>query len=845
VLTSKKKNATQSSIARLPIRHRATPISAAVCAALYAVPSASPAQQAPPQSPQSTDTLQEVIVTATRREQSLESVPYSLTAITADQIQNTGVTDIASLAAQVPGLSMFDFGARLSGATSPIIRGLNATGESVTRPFRSFEQAPVGTYIDNSPIDGYFQLQDVQRVEVLRGPQGTLYGAGTLGGAIRVIPTAPVLGKLEAQVEGGVGTLAHSDGVAYSASAIINIPLGDTLAFRLSGKYDHEPGFVDVYGIVQRTGSQFYGIPVLADPTDPVDSPAIYYGKKDWNYQDTFTGRASLLWKPSDKFSAQLALTYSDLNGVGGPVTNPKYQGGQYFIDPRITFPAGGDYKYLASFNQPFWRDTSLASLDLSYDSGFATISATTSYYTTDGMEQDEGTYGVGGYPGFNAYYGGTPFNPRFVYGQWFTDNAYTFTQEVRLISNTAPDKKFDYVLGVFYENQTRHGNWYTSTPGSYERSVAQGCTNYYYYGASFPNCLMLVGPNGVPFLQFDTQDFEDRSVFGEFTWHFLPKGQITFGGRHFNQKFTDAQSYQDFPFQTYIPATPHSAPASKNTWKINPSYEFAEQQHVYAIWSQGFRRGGANSVPLTGIFQESPQLSQYSPDSVNNYEVGFKGRFVNGFSYTFALFDMEWDKPQISASLPSGNLAVYNGDSARSRGLELELNGPLFVPGLSYNVGSAYTNAELTSDFSLPANCGCGTGEIVPGLVKGYAGQQLPGSPKFSVAATLNYHRDIAPGYDMGLSLNGTYRSEVHLYLAAPDSPQAQYITPAYGLFNASAALGHDHWRAGLYATNLFDRRVALVPGVINPILIDPNIAVQELTNRPRQIDLRIEWSL
>ena len=789
-------------------------------------------------------TLQEVVVTATRREQSLEAVPYSITAVGAEQILNTGVTDIASLASQVPGLSMFDFGARLSGATTPIIRGLNATGESVTRPFRTFEQAPVGTYIDNSPIDGYFQLQDIRRVEVLRGPQGTLYGAGNLGGALRIIPNAPELDKFSALLAGSVGTLAHSDGVPYSAEAVFNIPIGDTLAFRLSGQFSREPGFVDVYGIVERTGSQFYGLPVLADPNDPVDSPAIYYGKKDWNDENNFTGRASLLWKPSAKFSAQLALTYSDLNGVGGPVTNPFYKGGQYFIDPRITLPSGGDYNYLASFNQPFWRDSALTSLDLSYDAGFATVSATTSYYTTKGLEQDEGTYGVGGYPGFNAYYGGVPFNPRFVYGQWFTDDAHTFTQELRLISNTTPTSRFDYVLGLFYADQTRHGNWYTSTPGSYERSVAQGCTQPYYYGATFPNCLMVVGPNGVPFQQFDTQDFEDRSVFGELTWHFLPKGQITFGGRHFNQKFTDAQSYQDFPFYTYIPATPHSSPASKNTWKINPSYEYADHQFVYAIWSQGFRRGGANSVPLTGIFQESPQLSSYAPDSVNNYEMGLKGRFASGFSYTFALFDMEWDKPQISASLPSGNLAVYNGNTAQSKGAELELNGPLFAPGLSYNIGAAYTDAKLTSDFALPANCGCGTGEIVPGLVKGYDGQQLPGSPKFMFAATLNYNRAVAAGYDLGLSLNGTYRTEVPLYLAAPGSPQEHYITPAYGLLNGSAAISHNHWRAGLYGTNLLDRRVPLVPGVQNPILIDPNLATQELINRPRQIDLRVEWS-
>lgn len=808
-------------------------ISAAIFFALYGVPHPATAQTA-----DTPDTLQEITVTATRRELPAEAVPYSLTVVSADALERSGATDLASLAKDVPGLAMFDFGARLSAATTPIIRGLNGTGESVTRPFRTFEQSPVGVYIGNSPIQGYFQLDDVQRIEVLRGPQGTLYGAGALGVAIRIIPNSPQLGTYSANVDASSGFLAHSSGHPYTLSGTVNLPMGDTVAFRMSGQYAYEPGFVDVYGIVKRNGSPMYGLPVLADPSDPVDSPAVYYGKNDWNYQKTFTGRASVLWKPSDKFNAELSYVYSDLKGDGGPETNTLYQGGAYFIDPRVTFPAGGPYKDIVSFDQPYWRRTSLASLDLSYDAGFATLSSTSSYYQTNGLTQDEGTYGVGGFPYFNAYYSGNPLNPRFVYGQEFTDTAHTFTQEVRLVSNTSPGSRFDYVVGVFYENQTTVGNWYTSTPGSYERSVAQGCTGYFYFGAQFPNCLLRVGPNDVPFTQFDTQDFEDKSVFGELTWHAFDHGQVTFGGRHFQQEFTDAQSYTDYTFETFIPATPHSSPASKNTWKVNFSYEWAEHEYLYAIWSQGFRRGGANSVPLTGIFRESPQLANYAPDTVNNYEVGMKGRLDNGFSYTAALFDMRWDKPQISASLPDGNLAVYNGNTAESKGVELEFSGPLVVPGLTYVVGGAYTDAKLTSSFSYPANDGSGTGNIVPGEVTGTAGQQLPGSPKEELAGTIVYKRALAPTYNWDISLNGTYSSEIPLYLSAR---QSQYKTPAYGLLNMDTNVRHNGWRFGAYVKNLADRRVPLVPSVVNPILLDQSLATTELINPPREVGLRV----
>jgi iron complex outermembrane receptor protein len=201
-----------------------TSVAAAVFFALYGLPlpaAADSADQAP-------EALQEVTVTATRRVQTLEAVPYSLSVISADQINASGATDIATLATQVPGLSMYDYGARFAGATAPIIRGINATG-SPARGFRTFEQDPVGTYIGNSPIDGYFQLDDLKRVEVLRGPQGTLYGAGALGGALRLIPSSPELNTLSGSIEASGSKLAHSDGTGYALKGMGNIPLGETL----------------------------------------------------------------------------------------------------------------------------------------------------------------------------------------------------------------------------------------------------------------------------------------------------------------------------------------------------------------------------------------------------------------------------------------------------------------------------------------------------------------------------------------------------------------------------------------------------------------------------------------
>ena len=758
-------------------------------------------------------------------------MPYSLSVIDGETLARTGVVDIQTLAMQVPGLSMFDFGARDAGAVAPIIRGLNATGEP--RGFRTFEQDPVGTYVGNSPMSGYFQLDDLKQVEILRGPQGTLYGAGALGGALRFIPNAPDLNKFALELGAGASTTAHSSGTGYSLNGLVNVPIGDSVAFRASAKYEYEPGFIQVKGVIKRDPPYLTGVPVLADPADPVNSPAIFSQKDDWNDQKTLTGRASLLWKPSSEFSAELSYLYSHLQGDGGPQANPDVVAGPYALDPRVNFPAGGPYTDFSPSQQPYKRSTGLVSLDLSYDAGFATLSSTSSYYHTGGATSGDDTYHFASNPAYLNYYAGSPINPRYLEIQEFDDNARTFTQEVRLVSNAAPGRPIDYTVGLYYEKAVRTGSWDVVEPGTYERALAQGCTGFYYIGAAFPNCLLRFGPNQTSFYQADRQDFNDKSVFGELTWHFNGKGQITVGGRHFKQDFTDSQAYLDYPFQIFLPGTPHAAASSKNTWKVNPSYEYADKQYFYATWSQGFRRGGANSVPLVGVYKESPLLEQYEPDSVNNYEAGLKGRLKSGLTYTFAVFDIEWDKPQISASLPSGNLAVYNGDHARSRGFEAESAGPLFVDGFTYNVGIAIAKAELTSDFSLPANNGAG--QILPGEVRGFAGEQLPGSPKFSSSATLNYLREVAPDYILTLSLNHTYRSHVAMGLAASDGSNKLGNSSAFGLLNLSASLGHGSWTVRLHANNLLDKRAVLAPPTRVGFL--GNLTNDYQINRPRVI--------
>src|ERR1700684_3028192 len=250
------RNRSNARLARRPASAPSLPaktsVGAAVFLALYGMPHVGAAQQpsAGQQQPSSSapSELGEITVTATRREVTLESVPYSLSVVTGDDLARNGVTDFASLANEVPGLAYYDFGARNAEAEVPIIRGLNASGSQIQgRSFRTFEQSPVGTYIGNSPFDGYLQLDDIQRVEVLRGPQGTLYGAGSLGGALRIIPNAPEPGKFSGGIDASGGYVKGANHLAYTTSVMVNVPIGDTVAFRASAKFGYEPGWIDAY----------------------------------------------------------------------------------------------------------------------------------------------------------------------------------------------------------------------------------------------------------------------------------------------------------------------------------------------------------------------------------------------------------------------------------------------------------------------------------------------------------------------------------------------------------------------------------------------------------------------
>ncbi len=763
-----------------------------------------------------------VIVTATRRAEDVTDIPYNISAIGSEQLDRLGITNFESLASQVPNLNLNSVGDRAVGAQRPVIRGLNASQSN--RAGQAQEQAPVATYLGNVPtLAGLFPVEDVERIEVLRGPQGTLYGAGALGGAIRIIPAEAKLGVFEGSVSASIGTLSHSDDLDYGLSGVVNVPLGDTLALRASLSHRENAGFIDKFGVFVRQGNAF-SPPVLVTPGDVANSQAALRNDPDANWSQSDSARLTLKWAPTDALELVAAYNRSELSGNGGPSDNPGYPGGPDPLDPRIVYPALDEYEVIIRGEEPYDRISEMVSLDASYDAGFATLSSTTSYTETTGNNVFDGTYGILALPAaFRPYYIGNPANPRFMSINNFADNSEVFTQEVRLVSQI--DGPLQFVAGAYYQNEKRNDTWYIYIPGTPAQTAASGG-------------LPVVTPPGEQALNLaGDNEFSDTSVFGELTWNLTDAWQITGGARFFSQEFDRSIDFQ-IPLFGISAINSNSTSIEDSTFKLNTSYEYLDGHNVYGTISQGFRRGGANSFAISGIIGEPASLLDYAPDTVDNFELGAKGRFADGWRYSANVFLDNWHDPQIGIFTPVNVWpAVVNGKEARSTGFEVEVNGT-FAEDFSFDVGYAYSDAKLTEDFCLPV--GNGGGGFIACGIQGLDGTVLPGAPKHTGTLNLAYEKQLADGSDIALSINSNYKGSMFTTL-----PTANLINPELDGFwtvNATASWGQGPWRASLYARNVFDERGVLAVTLRQGALAGPLDDLTSVT-RPRSVGIQLSY--
>ncbi|MBV8343011.1 MAG: TonB-dependent receptor, partial [Gammaproteobacteria bacterium] len=379
-------------------------------------------------------TLQEVVVTAQKREEKLHDVPMGVTAITQDDLQKQQLVNLEDLQSRVPGLSLTD---TQPGQTRISLRGQNvgSVGSTVTTyiddtPFGSSTALANGAY-----FSGDFDTWDLQRVEVLRGPQGTLYGAGSEGGLLKYVTNAPDPKQFAAAAQVGGEDYSHGD-AGGSGKGMINLPIGDRVAFRLSGSYEKLPGYID-------------------DPS---------LGKKDLNdgYRDGV--RAALLANFTDNVSIRLSAFGQDLHTNGSPATDVVGAAGTPPTPPANQLePTIGNYQQQRFINEPNDFKYRLYSGTLNWNLGFGTFTSVTSYGTTEQSSLLDassimvlpGTPAAGTYGDY-----ATAFNQPLPPGQTAAGLAETedvnikkWTQEFRLAS--ASSQTLEWQVGAFYTHES------------------------------------------------------------------------------------------------------------------------------------------------------------------------------------------------------------------------------------------------------------------------------------------------------------------------------------------------------------------------------------------------------
>jgi len=719
--------------------------------------------------------LEEIVVTATRRAQSVIDVPYNISAVSGSQLDSLNVTDFSKLTRVVPGLQMTDRGVRDNTTSARIImRGLNTESSTVADvPFVTV--SPVATYIDETPVFVNLRMADIQQVEVLRGPQGTLYGSGSLGGTIRFMHNKPNPESFEAQINAGVGFTEDADGENYTFDGMVNIPLGETSALRISGGYDSYAGFIDAKQLA-----------VLDSNGVAVDDPAnpgfpLLTTKDDINDADVQFVRAALLMEPTDSLSLQLSYHYQKDEADARDAQSVDYPG----IDERETS---------VLLPEPSERELSLVSLDIEYDFGFAALTSSTSYFETDSDQTMDGT-------GFYESVGYLA-TPRVTAPLQFLIEKEIFVQEFRLVSQS--EGSIDWIVGAYYmDDSSTDLDEFDWLKGD---QLLGGGT--------------LTDENDL-FLNLNRQsEFEDMALFGELTYHFSDEWQATVGARAFSQEYT-SESFFDFPAFGSYPGDVNKFEEDDVLFKVNTSFDVTDNMTTYFTFAQGFRRGGANSIPTEGPFAEPAELVTYDSDSANNYEVGLKGTIADKYQFSTAVFYIDWKDAQVGILTPVfGYDAGVNAGDVESYGFEGEIFGE-FTDNLSFTLGYAYTSSELAEGFS--------------NFATGEKGASLPGVSEHTASGSLDYTQFLGGDYQIIYHIDASYRSE---FVNSVDTTSTAFREfDGFAIAGASITLYADSWDVGVYAENIFDEEGLSAQ---NDPAAEGNAHYFEWVTRPRTLSIR-----
>ncbi len=670
---------------------RASLLAGLSCLALASAPAA--AQETPSDSYDGN----EIIVTATKRDASLQDVPFSINAQTERAIERANASTVEDLSRNVAGLTVQNLG---PGQSQVSVRGVSAGQIARDQPG---VKEQVGVYLDESVVSlslftPDLDLFDLNRVETLRGPQGTLFGSGSVGGTLRYITNQPNIDRVEGKVEGNVN-LVDGDDFGGHLKGAINLPISQKLAVRAVGYYTRYGGFIDAL----REGG---GV------------------TEDVNSGERYGGRFSLLWKPAENVSITPRFVYQKVktDGFNRQEVYNLFANRFTTTRPQVTFDERQQYLLL---DEAFEDEVKLFDLTMNYDGDVIGVTSVTSYTDRDILVSRDASALTGS---VSADLGFPDAGIRLPSNLVDTTGVKQFTQEVRV--NSAGTGPFQWLVGGYYANVKRDYTQRLPTPGydAFTDATLGAGTS-----AAVANGF---GPDS-PYNADIPYDLSQIAIFGEVSYDLTERFTATLGGRYY--AFDETRRFVSGGLFTNGDNDRDKTSSSGFSPRLLLSYDVADGITLNAQASKGFRLGGVNdplNLPLCdGGNPGGPDAEtfggrpRYDDETLWNYEGGVKAQF-GGITFNAAGFYTKINNLQVTADAGScSSRIVFNAD-AHTMGLEFELAASP-VTGLDLGLSGSYVEAEFDSTLTRP------NGTVIEGIRNG---NRLPSVPKFQMAANATY---------------------------------------------------------------------------------------------------------
>ncbi len=751
-------------------------------------------------------TLEEVVVTATKRSEDLQKVPISLQVLSGEKLEQLQVSDFDDYAKLLPSLSYRSNG---PGQTSLFFRGISSSNGNI--PLHAGFLPSSGLYLDDVPVTTVagaldIHIYDMARIEALAGPQGTLYGASSLSGTLRLITNAPDPSGFKAGYDVKGDKWKGGDG-GGELEGFVNIPLADHAAIRIVGYAEHDGGYIN--NVYRQDTFQRYsptGTPVSGGPTglpdgypdyDPVTINNANVVQKNFNPVDTAGGRGALKVDLNDQWTVTPMI-----------IGQHQKTSGDFTYDPSFGYLNVADY--YRPYNKDDWYQTALtlegkiSNWDINYTGGYF-------WRQVDNLVD---------YSQYSIAYDAQAIANGTTYTRFIDANGHLLDRPVQYTQNEDKYEKVSHEFRV-------------SSPAEYR---LKGTAGVFYQrqsdniraGFDIPNLPVyyeVAGQQDVYYLSQMTRTDRDYAAFSELSFDVTDQFKVVGGIREFwvNNTLDGFFGFNDNGYSNHsgealclqqgnpIVTTPgvytgglqpcnntnKKVVEHGETHKVSLQYQITPSHMVYFTWSTGFRPGGDNRLPTA---------SAYGADTLTNFELGWKTDwFEHRLRANGAVFYEKWFDVQTAVQGQYGITSIVNAGNARVEGLESALEWAATEHLIVSAAATGLWRMETTSVFCEPTKQGVEQSTCTSDLVDAYPGTQLPGTPKVKTNATARYTFDVGPykSYVQG-SVNHqsstTYSLEATRFYAGD--------TPSFTTFDLSAGTGLANWHLEGYIDNLFNKQ-------------------------------------